>query len=291
MSHPPHTDLRLLLSFAHPDDEAFGCAGTIKLNHLRGIPTTLVCATKGEAGEISSPELADPANLGVVRERELRAAAAHMGVDELIFLGYRDSGMAGTEPNAHPHAFMNASASAVVARLVRLIRARRPQVVVTFDPTGGYGHPDHIASHHHTVAAFHLAADPHHAPELGAPWQASRLFYTAFEPKTFDQLNEQLIAQGEEPPQWGDEIPWPDQSIDARIDIRPVVQDKWHALLSHATQFGPDNPFRRVPVDFMLNLLSEEVYELAWPAEKPAQPWTDLFAGLPQPAGALPATS
>jgi LmbE family N-acetylglucosaminyl deacetylase len=219
-----------------------------------------------------------------VRTRELETAAAHMGVDELIFLGYRDSGMAGTEPNSHPHAFMNASASAVVMRLVRLIRSLRPQVIITFDPTGGYGHPDHIASHRHTTAAFYAAADPAYAPELGPTWQAQRIFYPAFDRTIFQKLHDQIVAQGEEPPQWGigdDEADlWPEQTIDARIDIHTVVHHKWDALLSHATQFGPNNPFMRVPRAFMLDLMHEESFELAWPAEKPPTPWHDLFAGI-----------
>ncbi len=278
------SDRRMLISFAHPDDEAFSCAGVIKLNQLQGIHTTLVCATKGEAGEISSPDLASPENLGLVRERELREAADHVGVDELIFLGYRDSGMAGTEANAHPNAFMNAPASAVVARLVRLIRNLRPQVVITFDPTGGYGHPDHIASNRHTTAACAVAADPNHAPELGPAWQVQRIFYPTFDRTVFDRLRDQLLAQGEEAPQWGveedGEIPFPDQSVDARVDIHAVVQSKWDALFSHVTQFGPDNPFKRVPKEFMLELLHEEWFELAWPDEKPTTPWSSLFEGV-----------
>ena len=150
----------MLVFFAHPDDEVFSCGGVMALNRQRGIHTTLVCATKGEAGEISSPELADASNLGHVREQELIEAAAHMGIDNLYFLGYRDSGMAGTPENLHPAAFANAPASAVVPRLVHFIRTIQPQIVITFDPTGGYGHPDHIAIHKHAVAAFHAAADP-----------------------------------------------------------------------------------------------------------------------------------
>jgi mycothiol S-conjugate amidase len=273
---------RMLIFFAHPDDEAFSCGGVMALNRQRGIHTTLVCATKGEAGEISSPELADASNLGLVREQELRDAAHHMGVDDLYFLGYRDSGMAGTVENQHPNAYANASASAVIPRLVRFIRSIRPQVIITFDPTGGYGHPDHIAIHQHTIAAVNAAADPTYAPQLGEPWQAQRLFYPAFRPEMFDALVEQLIAQGIEPPSWGEggEIEVTVQPAHARIDIKPVRSSKWAGLNAHRTQFGDNHPFRQVPEEFMLDLINDEWFELAWPEEKPAEPYKDLFAGL-----------
>lgn len=275
-------ELRLLVSFAHPDDEVFGCGGVMALNRQRGIHTTLVCATKGEAGEISSPDLADASNLAVVREQELRQAAEYMCVDDLHFLGYRDSGMAGTAENQHPMAFMNADASAVVSRLVGLIRSVRPQVIITFDPTGGYGHPDHIAIHQHTLAAFDAAADPAYAPHLGAAWQTQRLFYPAFRPEIFTSLRDQLISQGIEPPDWGEgaDIDFVEQPIHAGIDVSAVAGPKWSAFKSHRTQFGPNHPFMQVPESFVMNLLSTEWFELAWPETKPEPPYTDLFAGL-----------
>jgi LmbE family N-acetylglucosaminyl deacetylase len=274
---------RMLVLFAHPDDEVFSCGGVMALNRQRGIHNTLVCATKGEAGEISSPELANATNLGLVREQELLAAARHMGVDDLYFLGYRDSGMAGTPENQHPAAYANADASAVVPRLVRFIRSVRPQVVITFDPTGGYGHPDHIAIHRHALAAFHAAADPAYGIGLGEPWQAQRLFYPTFRREMFVALRDQLLAQGIEPPQWGDEEgeeERPEQPAHAMIDIRAVARSKWTAFHSHRTQFGTDHPFLQVPEEFAIELLGTEWFELAWPETKPVQPYSDLFAGL-----------
>ena len=273
---------RLLAFFAHPDDEVFSCGGIMAMNKQRGIHNTLVCATKGEEGEISLPELATPANLGVVREQELIEAARHMGVDDLHFLGYRDSGMAGTPENQHPSAFANADASAVVPRLVRFIRNVRPQVIITFDPTGGYGHPDHIAIHKHTLAALPAAADPTYHPGLGEPWQVQRIFYPVFRRETFVALREQLLAQGADAPDWGgtDEEVFPDMTIDAMVDIRSVVKTKWIAFNCHRTQFGPSNPFLKVPEEFVLKLLDTEAFELGWPAPKPQSPYTDLFSGL-----------
>lgn len=273
--------LRLLAIFAHPDDEAFSCGGVMALNRQRGIYNALICATKGEAGEISSPDLADASTLGLVRERELIEAAEHMCVDELHFLGYRDSGMAGTDENNHPAAFVNANASAVVPRLVRFIRAIQPQVILTFDPKGGYGHPDHIAIHKHAVAALHAAADPTYDPALGTPWQAQRLFYPAFRREVFDELRAEIVASGKEPPNWGiDENEIVVQPLHAGVDISAAGQHKWNALQSHRTQFGPNHPFKQVSEEFMIKIFGIEWFELAWPEQFPPQPYTDLFEGI-----------
>jgi len=273
--------LRFLALFAHPDDEVFSCGGVMAQNKIRGIHNTLVCATKGEAGEVSSPELATSSNLGLVREQELIEAASYMGVDDIYFLGYRDSGMAGTAENQNPAAYCNADDSAVIPRLVRFIRDIRPQVVITFDPTGGYGHPDHLAIHKHGVAAFHAAADPTYGPELGEPWQASRLFYPTFRREMFVELVEQLKSQGIEPPDWGtEETEFTEQAINANVDISEVAMPKWTAFKSHRTQFGTSHPFMQVPEEFILKMLAIEAFELAWPETRPDQPYTDLFEGL-----------
>ena len=148
-----------LAIFAHPDDEAFGTGGLLALTAARGHKTALVTATRGEVGEISAPALANPENLGQVREQELREAAAVLGVSELVILDYRDSGMVGTEDNEHLKALAKADADEVIGQLVGIIRRLKPDVVVTFDENGGYGHPDHIAIHKHTVVAYHAAGD------------------------------------------------------------------------------------------------------------------------------------
>src|SRR6478672_43851 len=170
------TDAAILAVYAHPDDEQ-GVSGTLAKYARQGVRTGLICATRGEVGEISDPALATPENLGAVRERELRDAAAVLGVQQLWFLDYRDSGMAGTAPNGDPRAFMNADGEEVVGRIVRIIREFKPQALVTFDATGGYGHPDHVAIHRWTTEAFATAADPARYPDAGPAWRAGRLFY------------------------------------------------------------------------------------------------------------------
>ena len=190
---------KLLAVYAHPDDESFGSGGTLAKYAAEGASVVLVCATNGEIGEIgeiSDPDLASSDTLGEVRIAELRCAAEALGVTELVLLGYRDSGMAGTADNEDPRAFGNAAEDEVVARLVGIIRRVRPDVVVTFDPNGGYGHPDHVAVHNRTVAAFHAAGDARLHRDEGEAWRPPRLAYTVFARSTFEQLRMKLESSG-----------------------------------------------------------------------------------------------
>jgi N-acetyl-1-D-myo-inositol-2-amino-2-deoxy-alpha-D-glucopyranoside deacetylase len=274
----------LLAVYAHPDDEAFGSGATLAYYAGNGTQVALVCATNGDVGEIADPSLATPESLGRVRQDELRCAAGSLGVHDLTFLDYRDSGMAGTLENADPRAFVNAPAEEVVERLVGIIRRLRPQVVVTFDPDGVYGHPDHIAVHRHTVSAFHAAGDPERYAERGQPWQPDRLFY-AVTPRTYwHQMLEHMKAAGEDVSQWErdaeSEWGWPDDQVDVIMSLPDTVDAKLMALSCHATQFGPDNLFRRLPEETMRELLSQEYFALAWPGDRSRL--SDLFDGLPQ---------
>lgn len=275
----------LLACFAHPDDEAFGTGGTLARYAAEGTEVSLVCATRGEAGEISNPDLATRENLGEVREDELRCAAESMGVRELIFLDYRDSGMVGTPENDDPRAFMLASAEEVVRQLVGIMRRLRPQAVVTFEPTGGYGHPDHIAIHRHTVAAFQAAADPTRYPELGPGWQAERLFYNAIPRSFFMEVRAELSALGEDLSEFDlfneADAGWPDDQVNVVIDVSATVDAKWAALHCHRTQFGPENLFRRLPEGRVKRLMSREYFALAWPEPPPDFRMESLFSELP----------
>jgi N-acetyl-1-D-myo-inositol-2-amino-2-deoxy-alpha-D-glucopyranoside deacetylase len=275
---------RILAAFAHPDDEAFSCAGTLARLVAEGVHVTLVCATRGEVGEISDPALATPETLGEVREGELRAAARAMGLDDVIVLDYRDSGMAGTEENHDPRAFVNAPADAVVRRLVKIIRRERPQVVLTFDPSGGYGHPDHIAIHHHTVAAVHAAATPSYAPDLGDAWCVARLCYSVIPRAVFRDLIAALDDAGYDTADFRrfeeSGAGWPSAQVPITLDVSAFTDAKWQALNAHRTQFGLDSPLRRIPYDLMRRMLRFEHYALAWPQSEPDIPMSDLFAGL-----------
>ena len=274
----------LLAIFAHPDDEAFGTGGSLSHYAASGLQVALICATRGEVGEISDPSFATPETLGEVRESELRCAAETMGVRELVFLDYRDSGMVGTLESQDPRAFINAPADEVVQSLVSAIRRIQPDVVVTFEPNGGYGHPDHIAIHKHTVAAFHAAGDPAYTTGVGneQPWQASRLFYTAIPRSFFLEMRDELQAAGEDLEQFAsfEERGWPDEQVTVTLDVSATVDDKWQALNCHRTQFGPKNLFRRLPEPIVKKMMSREHFALAWPASPPGFKMADLFEGL-----------
>jgi LmbE family N-acetylglucosaminyl deacetylase len=274
----------LLAVFAHPDDEAFGSGGTLALYAQQGVHVTLVCATRGEVGEIADPALATPETLGEVREVELRNAAQIMGIADLRFLGYRDSGMVGTADNDDPRAFVNVAAPTVVSQLVQIIRQVQPQVVITFDPSGGYGHPDHIAIHQHTVAAFHLAGDPTHEPDTDSIWQPARLFYTVFPRSIFRTMRDELAASGVDISQFEQMeesgAGWPDDQIHATLDVSSTITTKWRALNAHRTQFGPENIFRRIPEEKAQWMMSREFFVLAWPQPSEGFQLLDLFAGV-----------
>jgi N-acetyl-1-D-myo-inositol-2-amino-2-deoxy-alpha-D-glucopyranoside deacetylase len=274
----------LLASFAHPDDEAFGTGGTLAHYAAKGVRVALVCATRGEAGGIAEPGLATPETLGEVRTSELQCAARTLGVAEVVFLDYRDSGMEGSPDNNHPRAFVNAAADEVIARLVGVIRRLRPQVVVTFEPNGGYGHPDHIAIHRHSAAAFHAAADPARYPDQGPVWRATRLFYTAIPRSFFLEMRDRLAVLGVDTSDFDrfeeGGAGWPDDQVHVALDVSDAIEAKWAALECHRTQFGPDNLFRRLPDEMMKQIMSREHFALAWPQPAPGLRLADLFAGL-----------
>jgi LmbE family N-acetylglucosaminyl deacetylase len=177
--------LRLMCILAHPDDESLGFGGILARYAAEGVHTVLVTCTGGEVGEISDPSLASPANLAEVRARELDASVRILGISRSVRLGYRDSGMAGTPDNDHPASLARADVSAVVGRVRRVIEEERPQVVVTYDERGGYGHPDHIRAHQVAVAA---------AVEV------PKLYYSVFPRSAARQFLERVRAAGIEGP-------------------------------------------------------------------------------------------
>ena len=274
----------LMAIFAHPDDESFGAGGTLAKYASEGDFVALVCATNGESGEISDPCLTSTDSLGHVRIAELRCAADALGVGELVLLGYRDSGMAGTSDNDAPGAFASASEDEVVARLVGIIRRLRPDVVVTFDPSGGYGHPDHVATHNHTVKSFHAAGDAESYPEEGEPWQPSRLAYEVFTRSMFDRFRARLEEVGAKVGDlegWEEVIVlWSDEDIQVTLDVSSGVAAKWNALNCHRTQFGSENLFRRMPEDMAWEVMGSESFAVAWPGTSARTRLAGLFDGL-----------
>jgi LmbE family N-acetylglucosaminyl deacetylase len=286
---PVNSSLALMAVFAHPDDESFGSGGTLaRYGADPDVRVVLVCATRGEAGEISDPQLATPERLGEAREQELRCACRILGIDALYFLDYRDSGMAGTPENQDPRALAMADPDEVVGKIVAHIRRERPDVVVTFDEMGGYGHPDHVAVHYHTKAAFAAAADPARYPEqieAGLePHRAKKLYYTAIPRRFFRALVEKIKELGMEIPerylQRQDNFGLPDEACTTDIDVQDFWDLKRAAVQCHATQLQPDNFFALLPPDLMRQLQAWECFQLAETTVGGAEGNNDLFSGL-----------
>lgn len=262
----------ILACFAHPDDETFGSGGTLARCAGEGLRVDLACATRGEVGEISDPALATKETLAQVREQELRCACRELGVHGLHLLGYRDSGMAGTPENDHPQALCNASAKEVVGKLVALIRTLRPVVVLTFDPHGGYGHPDHVAIHHFATESFRAAADPNRFPDHAGTHQAARLYYSAIPRERIRQMMEYAAAAGT-PFDLGsiplEEMGIPEEAITTEVTLSSYAEIKRRAMQCHRTQMGPVSPFASLPPEALQEFLGREFFIRAYPPLEP----------------------
>jgi LmbE family N-acetylglucosaminyl deacetylase len=276
-------DLSILASYAHPDDEQ-GISGLLRMCVENGIRTALLCATRGEVGEIADPSLATPQTLGQVREQELRTAMDMVGVTDVRFLDYRDSGMAGTPENSDPRAFVNADDHEAVGKIVKIMRDFKPTVVVTFDETGGYGHPDHIAIYRWTTAAFHAAGDANQYPEAGPAFQPRRLYYASFPRSMRKEMNEIMEKLGIESvfnkiP--ADKFGLADELVTNRVNVEKYVDLKAKALSAHKTQLNPNGPFAKMPQEVWRKFRSVEnfAYAAGEPLPKDADPG-DVFAGL-----------
>ena len=285
---PEGTRRRLLAVMAHPDDETFGCGGTLARYSAEGVQVDLICATLGEAGEISDPSLATPETLAQVREGELRAACDVLGVKELFLLGYRDSGMAGTSDNDHPEALCQASHEELVSRIVAVIRQVKPQVIVTFDPSGGYDHPDHVAIHHAAREAYAAASDPtRYRGQLTGSVEAyapRKLYYFVFPCSIFRAFQEAVKATGDDSDlakMDPEKVGTPDEEITTVLDVNAYGLEKERAARCHRTQIEVE-PFSWLPETLKQRFLSTEHLVRAEPPFPVGQhaPETDLFAGV-----------
>lgn len=279
------THLSVLAAFAHPDDEGFGFGGTLAMLAARGARITLVCATNGDVGEISDPALAAPENLFVVRQQELRQAMAVTGVDDVRFLGYRDSGMDGTPDNDNPSSLYQAPPDQVVAQMVGIIREVRPNIVFTHDPTGGYGHPDHITIHKRTSQAFEAAGDINILKDRISgdrpAWLPGSLYYTCFPRSNFQRMWQQMLDLGIEPPFASHEVEnigSPDEDVTTTMDVSAYLDIKNASLACHRTQMDPTGPFAQLPDEMMREIMSTEYFTLAMSQGDNAG--IDLLAGL-----------
>lgn len=282
--------LSLLAVHAHPDDEASKGASTVARYRAEGVRTTLVCCTGGEAGDILNPAMDTPevrARLDEVRRDELALSAQLIGYDRVVMLGYRDSGMPDTPENEDPRCFARADFDEAVGRLVEVIRAERPQVIVTYaDDQEGYPHPDHLQVHDISGPAFDRAADPGAYPGTGEPWQPLKLYYVVWSRARMLATHAKFTELGLESPfteKWF-ERPSQDDRITTQVPIDGHQDVRLEALLAHATQVDPTSPFWfGLPREVTRSIHPFDDYILARSLVDADLPEDDLFAGVREP--------
>lgn len=283
------TQQRLLLSLAHPDDESFGYAGTIAHYTQRGVDVHLICATNGDVGTIDDAYMEGFSNIAERRIYELECAAQTLGLTLHTF-GYRDSGMQGMEDNKHPDALVQEDTDELVRRVTKVVREIRPQVLVTFDPEGGYGHPDHIAMHHATVQAFEAAGDSTRFPEqLEAglqPYQPQKLYHSTADMRFMRLAVQVAPLLGVDPTRMGRnkdmdfrQIAFRETGpVHARIRTGPYRKTVERAWACHASQ----QFFRGGLVQWLLRrrLIGDDLYTRLHPPANGRVNEQDLFEGV-----------
>ena len=274
----------LLAVLAHPDDESFGLGGTLAFYARRGINTYLICATRGEAGTVDEEHLDGFKDIAEKRTTELDCAASILGLKGVFYLGYRDSGMTGSIDNQHPDAQINHPVEEVAGLVVRYIRELKPDVVLTFDPQGGYKHPDHIHIHQATVLAFNSADDPSFHPEAGVPFKPGAMYFQVF-PRWFIKAATCLLPLfGKDPSKWGrngdinlKELAEVNFPVHVQLDIRTVSEIKKEAGACHVSQGG--GIIQRGLMGMVSRIFGEhEDYMRAYPpVDEPFTRLADLF--------------
>lgn len=275
------TGKRVMAVFGHPDDEG-QVTGTLAAFLAAGNDVTLVCATRGEVGEISDPALSTAETLGYTRELELRAAMAQIGFSDVRFLGYRDSGMDGTPENDDERCFHQQPPEVVVPALLTIMREVRPHYVFTWQVDGGYGHPDHVAAHRHTLAAFDACGDPEAYPETGEAWEPERLYWSARTRRQFAVIRLEMEKRGllDEPIKDEDRkrleemMAAPESPVSVIVDCSAFVDRKRRATSMHRSQFGDGGMWARVPEDLRASMYGEERFfqgRPQWPEDQPPQ--------------------
>jgi N-acetyl-1-D-myo-inositol-2-amino-2-deoxy-alpha-D-glucopyranoside deacetylase len=293
------SDRRLLLVHAHPDDEAIPTGVTIAHYAQQGAHVTLVTCTLGEEGEILAEDLAHLAadregGLGEHRMTELKEAAEALGFSDVRLLGgagrWRDSGMMGTPANDDPRAFWQADLDEATGALVAILREVRPQVVVTYDDNGDYGHPDHIQAHRVTMAAVDAAADADRYPDTGEAWQVAKVYQTLV-PKSVLEAGFEYFKERDDGGFFSqvssvDELPFgkSDELVTTMVDAPELLERKYAAMRAHRSQIDPDGFFFALPDDVAPTAFGREHFELVRGAKAPPYDesgWeTDLFNGV-----------
>jgi N-acetyl-1-D-myo-inositol-2-amino-2-deoxy-alpha-D-glucopyranoside deacetylase len=283
--------LGLMCVHAHPDDEAIGTGGVLLQAADRGLRTAVVTCTGGELGEIVGAGMDEDAvrpRLGEVRRQELSDALNLLGAGEPRLLGYRDSGMIGTAGNEDPNSFWRAPFDQAVGRVVAQIREFRPDVVITYDAFGVYGHPDHLQTHRVTLVAVEAAEVPLLYPDAGEPWRVRKLYLGTIPLSFVTRIGEELRTRGlptpfsdpnnpdaEAPP-----IGSPDEQISTAVDVRAVLDRKMAALRAHRSQLAPSSFFLNMPPEVTEMAFGTEFFLRQRSHVAVPQREDDLFAGL-----------
>lgn len=266
----------LLLVHAHPDDECIATGGVMLRAHEAGHRVVLVTATRGEEGEIHNMDEAEVRpRLAEVRTEELRRACEILRVDRQEFLGYRDSGMAGTPANDDPRCFHQADLGEAAERLAVILREERPDVVVTYTPDGTYGHPDHIKAHHTTLAALDLLE--------GEGWRPAKAYLHAIPRSFLEQMRERAREAGIELGE-GDGasrmLGIPDEEITTHVDVTDLVDRKRASFAVHVSQNDPNSPFATMAAQIFVAAFGTEHFVLARGALGEPRPERSLFVGV-----------
>lgn len=277
----------LLAFHAHPDDECSSTGGSLHTYVNRGEQVVVITATDGAEGEIHNYEDPDSMKPKLVemRREELAAAMSILGVEHQEYLGYRDSGMMGTEANTHPDSFWSADLMEATARLVRLIRKYTPEVMTIYDPFGGYGHPDHINVHRVGMAAFAGAPDLSRFPldDGEVVWQPKKLYWVTWPRSRARAFADFRFAKGlidKEQHQAAQHAGTPDEDISAFIDVSSVLDVKEKALRAHRSQIPEDWFLLTIPEDSKPDLLGRETFVKIFDRTGGPYQEDDLFAGL-----------
>jgi N-acetyl-1-D-myo-inositol-2-amino-2-deoxy-alpha-D-glucopyranoside deacetylase len=283
------SSLGLLCVHAHPDDEAIATGGVLLRYGDEGIRTAVVTCTGGERGEIvgegMDPDAIRP-RLGELRREELAAALKILGAGEPRLLGYLDSGMMGTDGNDDPASFWRAPFDEAVGRMVAHIRELRPDVLVTYDAFGNYGHPDHIQAHRVASAAVEAADVGALYPEAGPPWRVRKVYQSTITRGAVAAFNRAMLERGLPSPFGEDAVPEDlqfgtlDELIGAVVDVTPWIPRKRAAMVAHASQIGPESLFLNIPDDLFEIVFGREMFARTRSDVPGPEREDDLFAGL-----------
>ena len=279
----------LIFVGAHPDDETFGIGSTLAQYATAGVKVYYACATRGEVGQADPECMKGHATVGDMRWAELKCAARVLGLTDVICLGYRDSGMPGSEDNRHPDALAMAPLEEVTGRIVKILRELKPDVVITHDPSGGYRHPDHIATHNAAVKAFYAASDPMQYPEAGPVFQPYKLYFGVRPHGLMKMMVKLMPLFGQNPHRFGrnkdidlSKMIGVEYPIHAAIRLtKRAVEIRNKAAACHASQGGG----RRRPGPFMIVRIVEkfrgqrDYFMRAYPPPLRRQE-EDLFEGV-----------